>query len=88
MRLDRILYFGKGVSIENIKIVFDKPLYENEEQEQNVKHHWFGKGSFLFVNDYFGWEMGREGKEKYLFPSDHFGLKADILFNEETGKKQ
>lgn len=57
-------------------------MYE-ETPKQKVNHHWFGKGSLLFINDFFGWGMGRENKEKFLFPSDHYGLMAKMVFDQE-----
>ena len=58
MRLDRILYRGSFISIKEIQVIFDEPMYE-EAPKNEVKRHWFGKGSFLFVNDFFGWGIGR-----------------------------
>lgn len=62
MRLDRILYSSSNMEIKDIKIVFNEPIFKEKEQTQIVKHHWFGKGSLLFINDYFGWSYGRSPK--------------------------
>ena len=47
----------------------------------------FLKGGFLYVGDYFGWNI-RQDMDKKLFASDHFGLMATFKFKEKSEIKR
>ena len=73
MRLDRIFLNRNALEVKEMEVVFDKPMYGEKKQ---VERNGFFKGGLSFVSDVvFKHNLFRE-KEKYLFKSDHFGLRA------------
>ena len=79
MRLDRILFKGNA-TVRKIEKILDQPMFEQEGPYQRIG---FLKGSLSFASDVFGYNLFRR-KERYLFPSDHFGLYCEFdLFGSE-----
>ena len=75
MRLDRIFYSNNVFEVKEMKVIFDTPIYGDGEQKKSEKKGYL-KGGLSFISDtIFGRNLFRE-KEKYLFKSDHFGLRA------------
>lgn len=73
MRLDRILYTGKIIRCKEISLKFNEPVFV-EKSEEKVSHHMYLKGGIMYLSDMLGLNFFKSDKERYLYPSDHFGL--------------
>jgi hypothetical protein len=64
------------MNVISIDLVLSKSIYNNQEVV-NQRFMEFFKGIISFVGDVFSKNWLRE-KERYLFPSDHFGIFATL----------
>jgi hypothetical protein len=60
-----------------MEVILNKPMYNTEENSSAQYKVGFWKGVTSFIGDLVGYNIFRR-KEKYLFPSDHFGLSASF----------
>eukprot|EP01080_Neovahlkampfia_damariscottae_P004996 gene4996-8594_t len=85
MRLDRILLKGDKLTPKSIEIFANESVFQQKEKEKSIDFLYYIRWPLRSVTstivDWTFYSNLWRSPEEYLFPSDHFGLKAKFEIN-------